>query len=218
MVSDLKHKFYRKLDGLRNTVFDNLISRGYFNTRPDRVRKVYLSVGISVAVLGGFAGIFPGDLLSLSPLKSIAAFVVTGGIIAAFSRIMPAKTVKGAKIYQACRGFEEFLTRAAKDRLERMADKKLFEKYLPYAIALDVSDRWAKAFEGIYQEPPGWYVTPRGYVTFDTVSFNRSLETSLSSMGQAMFTAPRSSGAGSGGFSGGGSSGGGFGGGGGGSW
>ena len=100
-----------------------------------------------------------------------------------------------------------------------MADKKLFEKYLPYAIALDVSDRWAKAFEGIYQEPPGWYVSPRGYVTFDAVSFNRSLDSSLTSMGQAMFTAPRSSGTGGGGFSGGESSGGGFGGGGGrGSW
>jgi len=35
-----------------------------------------------------------------------------------------------------------------------MKDQNLFEKYLPYAIALGVSDRWAKAFEGIYREAP----------------------------------------------------------------
>ena len=51
-------------------------------------------------------------------------------------------------------GFQEFMNRAEKDRLDRMGDKNLFSKFLPYAIALDVADNWAKAFEGIYQEPP----------------------------------------------------------------
>jgi uncharacterized membrane protein len=114
------------------------------------------------------------------------------------------------------KGFEEFLLRAEKDRLERMKDQNLFEKYLPYAIALGVSDRWAEAFEGIYQENPGWYASHEGIRTFHPVSFHQSLDNALSRMGNAMYAAPRSSG---GGFSGGGgSSGGGGGGGGGGSW
>ncbi len=46
--------------------------------------------------------------------------------------------------------------------LKRLGDINLFSKFLPYAVALDVADNWAKAFEGIYQDPPDWYVIPRG--------------------------------------------------------
>ncbi len=67
---------------------------------------------------------------------------------------MPAKTKAGASVYMDILGFQEFMHRAEKDKLERIGDKDLFSKFLPYAIALDVVDSWAKAFEGIYQEPP----------------------------------------------------------------
>ena len=63
-------------------------------------------------------------------------------------------------------GFQEFMNRAEKDQLERMGDKELFSKYLPYAIALDVVEHWAKAFKGIYQDPPDWYTSPGGFQTF----------------------------------------------------
>jgi uncharacterized membrane protein len=116
-------------------------------------------------------------------------------------------------------GFQEFMNRAEKDRLERMKDKDLFSKFLPYAIALDVADNWAKAFEGIYQEPPQWYVSPGGFRTFSPYSFSHSLSSVTSSLSSAIFSSPRGSGiSGGGGFGGSGSSGGGFGGGGGGSW
>ena len=116
-------------------------------------------------------------------------------------------------------GFQEFLSRAEKDRLERMGNKNLFSMFLPYAIALDVTDNWAKAFEGIYQEQPDWYVSPGGIRVFNPYVFSRSISSMTSSAGAAMYSAPRSSGTGSGGggFGGGGFSGGGFGGGGGGS-
>jgi uncharacterized membrane protein len=133
---------------------------------------------------------------------------------------MPAKTRTGSAAYVDILGFREFMSRAEKDRLERMKDKDLFSKFLPYAIALDVVDNWAKAFEGIYQEAPAWYTSPTGFRTFHPYTFSRSINAATSSLGSAMFSAPRGSGiSGSGGgFSGGGFSGGGFGGGGGGSW
>jgi uncharacterized membrane protein len=98
----------------------------------------------------------------------------------------------------------------------------LFSKFLPYAIALDVADNWAKAFEGIYQDPPDWYVAPGGFRTFSPYLFTHSINSVTSGLASAMYSAPRGSGigggGGGGGFGGGGSSGGGFGGGGGGSW
>jgi len=119
-------------------------------------------------------------------------------------------------------GFQEFMNRAEKDRLERMGDKDLFSKFLPYAIALNVADHWGKAFEGIYQNPPDWYAAPGGFRTFSPYGFSHSMNDVTSSLSSAMFSSPRGSGigggGGGGGFGGGGSSGGGFGGGGGGSW
>jgi uncharacterized membrane protein len=131
---------------------------------------------------------------------------------------MPAKTKTGASAYMEVLGFQEFLSRAEKDRLQRMSDNNLFAKFLPYAIALDVVENWAKAFEGIYQEPPNWYVSPGGFRTFIPSHFSYSIASMTSNLSSAMFSAPRGSGTGGGGSGGGGFSGGGFGGGGGGSW
>jgi len=64
-------------------------------------------------------------------------------------------------------------------------------------------------------EAPGWYVPMDGFDHFTPVSFARSMDTVTSSIGSAMFSAPRGSGVSGGG---GGFSGGGGGGGGGGSW
>ncbi len=34
---------------------------------------------------------------------------------------------------------------------------ELFEKYLPYAMALHVENKWAQAFAGIAVQRPHWY-------------------------------------------------------------
>jgi uncharacterized membrane protein len=167
-------------------------------------------------VLGSFGFLF---LSPNSPAKSIIAAVLAGLPVILFAKYMPAKTRAGTSAYMDVLGFQEFLNRAEKDRLERIGDMNLFSKFLPYAIALDVADNWAKAFEGIYQDPPDWYVAPGGFRTFSPYLFTHSLNSATSGLASAMYSAPRGSGTGGGGGGGGGgSSGGGFGGGGGGSW
>ncbi len=216
LVSDLKYSFYRNLEGLKAATFERLKSFGYFRSLPGSVKGLYVGIGIGVGFLGAFFGALAGALAGREPGKPVFALVLCGLAIALFAPFMPVKTRKGARALAKIKGFEEFLVRAEKDRLERMKDQNLFEKYLPYAIALGVSDRWANAFEGIYQEAPRWYVSRGGFEGFHPATFHRSLGNALSDMGSAMYAAPRSSGGG--GSGGGGSSGGGFGGGGGGSW
>ena len=215
-VSSLKNKFYKNLIDLKKALYRELIRKKYFLVNPEKVRNLYAIIGIIIMVVGGFLFSF---LNPYSVGKSFFAGLLTGLPILAFARIMPAKTRAGATAYMDILGFQEFMNRAEKDRLERMGDKNLFSKFLPYAIALDVTDNWAKAFEGIYQEPPQWYVSPVGFRTFNPYLFSHSINSMTSSLGSAMFSAPRGSGGTSGGgFGGGGFSGGGFGGGGGGSW
>ena len=217
LISDLKNKFYTNLDVLRKILDGELIRKKYFLSSPEKVKNSYLVAGMLVFVFSVLAFVF---LIPNPGWKGIIAGILTGIPVLAFAKFMPVKTRVGAMAYMDILGFQEFLNRAEKDRLERMGDMNLFSKFLPYAIALDVADNWAKAFEGIYQDPPDWYMSPGGFRTFTPYAFTHSLNSVTSDLSSAMFSAPRGSsgGGGGGGFGGGGSSGGGFGGGGGGSW
>jgi uncharacterized membrane protein len=217
LVSSLKNRFYTNLPTLKKTLYGDLVKEKYFLSSPEKVRNSYIAAGIVVLVFAIFAFLF---LVPSSGGKSFIAGLLTGAPVLAFAKFMPVKTRLGAMAYMDILGFQEFMSRAEKDRLERMGDMNLFSKFLPYAIALNVADNWAKAFEGIYQEPPDWYVSPVGFRTFTPYAFTHSLNSVTSGLSSAMFSAPRGSGGGGGGggFGGGGSSGGGFGGGGGGSW
>jgi len=216
LISDLKNKFYTNLGILKKVLYGELIRKKYFLKSPENVRNLYIGAAIGVWV---FAILVFLLLLPDAGIKSFIAGILTGIPVFAFARFMPVKTRTGASAYMDILGFQEFMNRAEKDRLEKMGDMNLFSKFLPYAIALNVADHWAKAFEGIYQDPPDWYVSPGGFRTFSPYAFTHSLNSVTSDLSSAMFSAPRGSGGGSGGgFGGGGSSGGGFGGGGGGSW
>ncbi len=217
MVSELKNNFYTNLDSLKKTMYSELVRKNYFSVSPETIRQVYAVSGFVTAVLTTLLlGFSAGETVGA---RTFAAGILTGIPMLAFSKFMPAKTRTGSSVYMDILGFQEFLNRAEKDRLIKMKDENLFSRFFPYALALDVADNWAKAFEGIYQQPPEWYVSPGGFRAFDPVSFNHSVNSAMSNLSSAMFSAPRGSGVSSGGgFSGGGSSGGGFGGGGGGSW
>ncbi|MDH4230807.1 MAG: DUF2207 domain-containing protein [Nitrospirota bacterium] len=214
MVSDLKNKFYTHIAPLKKTIYTELTRMKFFTVSPDKVRQLYAGAGLITAIA---ATILISLLFSdsIGGTRSFLAGILSGLPMLGFSKLMPAKTKSGSAAYMEILGFEEFLSRAEKDQLVRMKDDNLFSKFFPYALALNVADNWARAFEGIYQQPPEWYVSPAGVRTFSPMSFNRSIGSAMSSLSGAMFSAPRSSGAGGGG---GGFSGGGFGGGGGGSW
>ena len=213
-LSDLKNKFYKHLPGLKDSLYGMLVSDGFYTGRPDRVRALYIIGGV---VLGGVLAATSGTVmasLGMQPLAGIAAGILSGIIVVLFGWFMPSRTVRGTRELEKVLGFQEFLSRVEGDRLERtVKTPEMFEKFLPYAMALGVEDNWAKAFEGIYTEPPQWYTGPAGVHTFRPSTLTSNLGVMSTQAASVMASAPRSSGGS--GFSGG-SSGGGFGGGGGG--
>jgi uncharacterized membrane protein len=214
-LSDLDNEFYRHLPGIRKGIYARLVDRGLYRSRPDRVKSGWL-VGAVVlgAVIIGLGSTVGAAWLDMTPLPFMIAAVASGLIVAAFGRIMPARTVEGARALERVLGFEEFLRRVEGDRLERVVKTpEMFERFLPFAMAFGVERKWAKAFQDIYREPPTWYVgsTPGA---FDLNGFSSRLGDLSSRAESAMRSSPRSSGGSgfSGGSSGGGSGGGGGGG------
>jgi uncharacterized membrane protein YgcG len=135
-----------------------------------------------------------------------------------------APTKEGRAVLDHIAGFKQYLSITERERLDRMtppADTpELFERYLPYAIALGVENRWAERFAGVLaaaaaqgRQGFGWY-SGSSSPWDNPGSFANAVGSSLSSTISSASTAPGSS-SGSGG---GGSSGGGGGGGGGGGW
>jgi len=220
-TSDLANSFYRELPGIRDRIFDELVAQRYYVRRPDRVQQQYVAIGAISAVVGIALGMMFSARFGLSPLPVILGGVLSGLIIIGFGLIMPARTIAGTRALEQILGLEEFLTRVESDRFKRMiTGPEMFEKLLPYAMALGVEKTWAAAFKDTFTEPPQWYsgVQPGG---FQTLLFVNSMSQMSGQAATAMAAAPRSSGGSGfagGGFSGGGFSGGGFGGGGGGAF
>ena len=212
-LSSLENKFYKSLSGIRDAIFDSLQARKYYTQRPDRVKQNYLVGGIVLGMVLTFALAALADRWGMAPLAFFGAGLLSGAIVVLFGRIMPARTVPGTRALEGVLGFEEFLTRVEADRFERVVKTpEMFEKFLPYAMALGVETNWARAFESIVTTAPAWY-QGADLVQFNTRGFTSRMGDMASRTGTTMTSAPRSSGGS--GFGGGGASGGGVGGGGG---
>lgn len=213
LLSALENEFYKELPGIRKHLGSTLVDNGYYVRRPTVVRTLWIVGAMAAAALVVFVGAAMSNRFGVAPGAAFVAGAATFVVVAVFGWLMPRRTANGARMHSWLCGFEEFLGRVEKDRLERLVDSPAaFEKFLPYAMAFGVENNWARAFEGIAAEPPDWYRTRDGRA-FRPNLFVADLGRMTSAAGSAMSSAPRSSG--SSGFSGG-SSGGGFGGGGGG--
>jgi len=216
-MSSLQNQFYTSLPGIKNGIFDALVEHGYYRRRPDSVRSFYLGAGVVTGILLVWGGLYVASSLGMAPPAFVIGGILTGVIICAFGWFMPAHTDQGARTVEGVLGFEDFLAHVESDRFNKtIKTPQMFEKFLPFAMALGVEKNWSKAFQGIMTEPPQWYRGSYG-PTFYPIYFTNDLHTMTSRASDVMASAPRSSGgSGFGGGGGGGFSGGGFGGGGGG--
>ena len=120
MVSDMKNKFYTNLNILKETLYGEIIRKGYFLRNPESVRALYIAAGVIIMIVAGSAA---GFLSPYSMGKNIIAGILTGIPVLAFSRVMPAKTKAGAAVYIDILGFQEFMNRAEKTGLREWAIK-----------------------------------------------------------------------------------------------
>ena len=163
-LSSLTLRFYPIVPGLRAQLGARLKGRGFYWVDPQNVRWLRL---FNVLVLGAIlyavqvAGVFS---FADSWLLSLLSLAVSALIVHWLGRRLTAKTLKGMAIYREICGFREFLNTVEGDRLARLpAD--LFERCLPYAIALGVEHHWANAFSGVALGPPDWFDSeqPEGF-------------------------------------------------------
>ena len=175
-------------------------------------------VGLATAFVLGMP-IFADALNSGWWLPLILVLAASPLVVSAFWWIA-APTPEGRKVLDHIAGFRQYLSITEADRLDRMTPPKdtpeLFEKYLPFAIALAVENHWAKRFQGVLaaasaqgQQTFAWY-SGSSSPWRNPTDFVDSVGSSLSSAVGSASAAPGSGGGGSSGGGGGGGGGGGW--------
>ena len=160
-MSDLREKFYTRLPAIQSKLYQEMVNRGFFRTNPDTTRKLWRGLGGAVLAGAFFLGVFAsGGLSSYTSLLPcvFGAIGLTGLIMLVAGGAMPAKTRKGAEAAAQWTAFKTYL-----ERIDKLADLQqvgeLFERYLPYAIALGIKDSWIHKFSQQPTTPvPGWYM------------------------------------------------------------
>jgi uncharacterized membrane protein YgcG len=172
-------------------------------------------------------------IITLSTNSEIASFKegwVTGIFLSVifvlyglYVYLIKAPTKLGAQTTSELEGFRMYLKTAEEQQLNALTPPEktpeLFEKLLPYAIALGVENKWSEKFAAVLQQfnyNPDWYVSNQPFMPSLLAStFAPAFTSSVGSAGINPATSSGggwSSGSGGGGFSGGGGGGGGGGG------
>lgn len=180
----------------------------------DWVGAIFLT-GFSVPFVGAEL-VVGGMLYRLMPGHVVAAAIVVGALNVLFYHLLERPTMKGRGVLDRLEGFRRFLGATEEGRMNRLQrpdrSLELFERFLPYAIALGVQNEWAARFEGAVAAgttTPSWY---GGGGISGPAGVSSAVGGSLSSSLSASSASPSSGGGGAGGSSGGGGGGGGGGG------
>ena len=219
-IAYMKTKLYSDAKNIKDDVSVSLTTRGYFVANPIK----YLGLSLATVVL---IALFVGPIFHGVQSLLLVGLIIGLILFGLFYHFLPARTAKGVAAKEQILGLKLYLEVAEKDRIAKLqspdapyAEKtdapthtvELFEKLLPYAIVLQVEQKWAGQFKDIYAQPPEWYVG--NYAAFNAGYLVGSLNSGLTPALNNTFSSPSSSGGSGfgGGFAGGGGGGGGGGG------
>jgi uncharacterized membrane protein YgcG len=159
----------------------------------------------------------------LTSLSVVLLVIASVAVHVLFHYLLRAPTMAGRRLLDQVEGFKLFLGAVDEDRLNRAMPPnqtpETFEKFLPYALALDLEQAWSRKFAGVLKvasQAPGsdrssytpTFLDGESLSAFSGAAFASGFSNSLDSAISSSASAPGSDG-GSGGSGGGGGGGGG---------
>lgn len=193
--------------------------KGFFS----KLKAVMGAIFLLPFVVGGVA-VPTAAFAGMGTSWPVIFFIIGAVCLALFNLIfywlLKAPTPKGRAVLDQIEGFRMYMTTAEEERLKILnppeKTPELFERYLPYAMALDCENEWNAKFAAVLAAAaaagaavgasPSWYHGSN----WSSGGFTRDLSSGLASSISSASVAPgSSSGSSGGGFSGGGGGGGG---------
>lgn len=192
-TTDLTNAFYEHLIGIRSSISSGNEERFYVKDR----YGLSLFSGLAgmfifaAPLVWGVLSFFSGGALGFPSVATVVSGIVTGIVVFGFAVVLPARSKAGTRALERVLGFQEFLSRVDGDRLKRLVQTPdVFEKYLPYAMALGVESEWSNAFRGIYTHAPAWY-SGNPDDSFNTEAFSGRMERMSANLNTVLTSRPR---------------------------
>jgi len=157
-LSSLKQKFYQAVPKLQDELYDEVVHEGFFQRSPESTRRIYIVLGVLGLVLSfitGFLALFVMSFAGAVVCIPFGVGVVSVGMLI-FARVMPRKTTKGSEAAAQWQAFKRYLANI-EDYADLEQAKGIFDRYLPYAIAFGLADRWVQKFTEVDAPAPPWF-------------------------------------------------------------
>jgi Predicted membrane protein (DUF2207) len=183
-VSELASRVQESIGGVQNALYDEMVSNGWFERRPDDTRNRWTQLAlaaliISVVVTGVLAAFTTFGLVGL------VLIAVSLGLIFV-AQEMPARTPKGAALLGGLGALRSDLMSHPTNQLPPGGELKEISEVLPYAIVLGGADRWLDAIvsSDVDEHPDSydlsWYHGPDNWHLRDLPDSMRNFVTTVS--------------------------------------
>lgn len=159
-LSELKNKFYENIPDIKTAMYEALGARGYYRSNPESVRTKFGGTGcVTIVAAIGLSYLLKDWLIDLTPAAigpGIGLFATAISLLIA-ARFTSRKTDEGAEATARWKAFKEYLRNLEK-YTDVGAQKKIWDRWLPYAIAFGIDKAYIRKFEAVNAPAPDWYI------------------------------------------------------------
>ncbi len=171
-VSSLGPSLRPRLGAVRENLYADVVTQGWFVQRPDAVRNRWTTAGF---VLVGAGAVLTVILAIVSKFGLVGLAVMLAGVALAISgQEAPARTARGAQVLGRIAGLRSYLDSQTSADLPPERRLEFASRCLPYAAVLGLTEKWALEIantdddddpdEGIgwYEGPDNWHLSNIG--------------------------------------------------------
>lgn len=187
-LGELGQTFHPSLSGLRGQLYDEVVRRGWYRSRPDRTRRIWYGIGaIAVVMTAGICA----ALVAFTSYGVVGAALVLPalGLLAA-AHTMPARTAAGVAALRQVLALRRYLETTHAQQSSWEESQRVFSQLLPYAMVFGKTTRWTTelnlASTGWRARTlvPDWYVGTHG--AWNVADFGSSVSSFVASTGSAL--------------------------------
>lgn len=143
LVSELATRLGPAVGGIQDALYDEVVSRGWFDSRPDDTRNNWRRtgfIGMGVAIAAGVALV----AFTNFGLVALVLLLLAGGLMWIADR-MPRRTATGTKLLEGLTALSAVLATQPTDQVPAGKEIPEISKVLPYTIVLGSRKRWLEA-------------------------------------------------------------------------
>jgi Predicted membrane protein (DUF2207) len=183
-VSDLAGKVQESIGGVQNALYDEMVSNGWYERRPDDTRSRWTQLALAALII---SVVLTGVLAALTTfgLAGLALIVLSLGLVFV-AQEMPARTAKGTALLGGLGALRSDLLSHPTNQMPPGRELQEISEVLPYAIVLGGSDRWLDAMvasdadERPDSDDISWYHGPENWHLRDLPDSIRNFVTTVS--------------------------------------